>query len=169
MSIFDGITNYAVANKGNDEGYRHLREEACKLRESWLDILQGPEIAERFADLCRDDEDRFLEINYGSDPNAKHVGGKRDGQWKYRTLLPQAYNTAKTSLTKALDAGIDPAGVGKTELDKLRTQATQNKKSPQELVTDAIDTLFTRLSKVTGVEAHKYAETIREGLTSRGY
>lgn len=165
MSILDGITNYAVANKGSEEGYRHVREAAVKV------FIDYPVELRRdlFEEQCRVDEDEFLEINYSGDPKAKHESGKRKGEWKYRTLLPHAYNTAKNSLAKGLEAGLNPDGLGKSDLEKQTRTATQVRKSPRELVIEAVDLLFKRYDALTAAEDKRECERLlNQRIAERG-
>ena len=63
------------------------------------------------------DEDKWMEDYHGSDPEAKHTGGKiRAGTWKYRTYLPNPYTSAKSILGTCLDKGISVEGKTKKEL-----------------------------------------------------
>lgn len=120
-NIFDSISRYAVAGKANDDAYDRLRDGAVKSYNAFTDA------SVRRADFeatCRDAEDEFCEINYAGDPKAKHTAGNRKGQWKYRTLLPAAYSSAKSALAGALGDGVDPAGIAKSALTKARAEAT---------------------------------------------
>ena len=165
MSILDGINNYAVSNKGSEEGYRHLRDRAAAL----FNDLQAT-AADVFMIECNEAEDTFCQTNYANDPDARHTKGRRKGQWKKRTLLPQSYNTAKSALYSALEAGIDPAGLGKTALDKVRKERTQRIKTPAQLVNETIETLFKRLDKVEDPTLRtSFCDIIVNGLRDRGY
>ena len=63
------------------------------------------------------DEDKWMEDYHGSDPDAKHPGGKiRAGTWKYRTYLPNPYTSAKSIIGTCLDKGISVEGKTKKEL-----------------------------------------------------
>jgi len=158
MSIFNGITNYAVAGKGATEGYRHVREAAEKINEEYFEPEQR---VEAFLQKCREAEDEFMEVNYGNDPEAKHDKGKRKGEWKYRSYLPQAYNTAKSALKNALEAGVDPSGFGKTELEKETRKVTTVKKTPDELLAAAVELVIKRFDNAGPTAQHDAINKLR--------
>lgn len=77
---------------------------------------------EAWEEYLKPDEDRWMEDNFGSDPDAKHKGGKvRAGTWKYRSYMPNPYTSAKSVLGSCLDKGIDVTGRGKSELQGMLT------------------------------------------------
>lgn len=72
----------------------------------------------------RHGEDKWCEENYGAmKEQAQHQKGKRAGEWKYRTLLPNPYTSAKNVIAKAIEVGVDPAGMGKSALNKAKKEA----------------------------------------------
>jgi len=166
MSIFDSITNYAVSGKGADEGYRHVREVAVEV---FNEFLNKDERLDAFSVKCREGEDEFMEANYLKDPNAKHTAGKRKGEWKYRTYLPGSYNTAKSALNNALEAGVDPAGVGKTALEKATRKVTQVQRTPWQLAEEAAALLLKRLDKLDPSNAGVIAAKVQAELISKNY
>jgi len=71
-----------------------------------------------YLDSLKEDEDRWMEDNFGEDPKAKHSGkGKRLG-WKYRTYMPGKYWNARTLIANAIDKGINVTGKGKSSLQR---------------------------------------------------
>jgi len=160
-TIYESISSYAVAGKAGENAYDKLRDQAAMSRRVY------PEPSEAVADFekdCRAAEDEFMAVNYGSDPAAKHGAGPKVGEWKYRTYLPRAYSTAKSALAKALAADIDPAGKGKTELDKVRAEKTSKSRSPDERIDAALTTLINALNELSGSDADAARARIRERL-----
>jgi len=103
------------------------------------------------------DEDKWMEDYHGSDPEAKHTGGKiRAGTWKYRTYLPNPYTSAKSILGTCLDKGISVEDKTKKEL-----QDTINGKVPgsTELAPDSNVEKFKRSWK----KCVRYYESTTEG------
>jgi len=68
-------------------------------------------------------EDAWCEDNFGAVMEARHAKGKKAGQWKYRTILPNPYTSAKSILGTAIELGINTLGVGKTEIQKAIKKA----------------------------------------------
>lgn len=149
MSIFNSISKYALGKRSDDDAYSDLRDVAVDAQAS---SDEPADRVIRFEHDAREGETEFMTVNYGNNADAVHTRGKRKGEWKYRSYLPRSYSTAKSALKKGLEAGQDVAGVGKTELEKKTRAATVQRKSPTELVADAIATLFWRLDKLEGVE-----------------
>jgi len=103
------------------------------------------------------DEDKWMEDQYGSDPDAKHKGGAiRKGTWKYRTYLPNPYSSAKSILGTCLDKGISVEGRTKKEL-----QDAINGKVPgsTELAPDSNVNKFERSWR----KCKRYYESLTEG------
>lgn len=117
MSIYEIIQDAVIVEKGKglvktttDNFFASLRntitEGKYATRETWEDYL-------------RVDEDRWMEDNFGDEPDAKHKSGaKRKDTWKY-SLLPKPYQSAKSVLSRALERGFDVDGKGKTELENM--------------------------------------------------
>lgn len=133
-TIFGSITKYAVAGAASTDAFAELREAAVDLIADNAHAMDPPQIAEMFGDVCRDAEDSFMETNYATDPDAKHTAGKRNGQWKYRTFLPPAYSSAKTEITKGIEAGLDIQDKGKSALAKERKAATSTPETDGEKI-----------------------------------
>jgi len=69
-------------------------------------------------------EDEWCEQEYGDlKDKAQHQGGKRAGEWKYRTILPNPYTSAKNVIGKALERGVDVRGKGKSAIQKESKEA----------------------------------------------
>lgn len=69
-------------------------------------------------------EDAYCEENFADvEEQAKHQKGKRKGEWKYRTLLPGPYTSAKSVIGKALERGVDVRGKGKSQIQKESNEA----------------------------------------------
>lgn len=158
--VFDSISGYAVSGKASDAAYNGLRDQAALS----FTLFADPTLAaEDFASDCRSAEDEFMSVNYASDANAKHTSGKKQGEWKYRTYLPQAYNSAKSALIKAMEAGINPANKGKTALDKARAEKTSKPRSPEERIESALTTIINAIAEMSA----DTAETAREDIKRR--
>lgn len=164
-SVFNSISKYAVSGKASDEAYADLRDVAV---EAFEGAVEPEDRALLFADLVSPGEDEFMRVNYDANPDARHAKGKRKGQWKYRTFLPHAYNTAKSALTSGLAAGVDPTGLGKTDLEKQTKQVVTTKKSPVALLTDAVDLYFKRYAKVTAQEQYESVQLVLERFNKAG-
>lgn len=91
MGILESINGYAVSVEADKNGYSTLIESAinsgCTSKGDWDTYCYGGEV-------------QFCEQEYASDPNARK---KSTGEWKFRTLLPQAYTSAKSVIGTALD------------------------------------------------------------------
>lgn len=137
--VYGSISKYAVSKVADKEAYADLRDVAvgaiCTFPNSPDDA------ANVFAIECREGETEFMEVNYGSDPEAKHQTGKRTGEWKFRTFLPGSYSSSKSELVKGLQAGIDPAGLGKTALNKARVTSTKVERTVEEKFEDYLGKL----------------------------
>jgi len=158
-TIFDSISGYAVAGKADDDAYNKLRDVAV----ASFNMSEDPDRRrEDFEHICREAEDEFCEVNYAGDPKAKHTAGKRKGQWKYRTLLPGAYSSARSTLAGALGDGVNPAGMGKTAVSKARGEA-KGGVDPSEKIRKAKIALRNALAKLD--ETNPAGAAIeREGL-----
>ena len=137
--VYGSISKYAVSNVADKEAYSDLREVATAAAASFP--YQPDDAAIAFNNECRDGENEFMEVNYGSDPEAKHTSGKRAGEWKFRTFLPNSYCSSKTELAKGLQAGIDPAGLGKSALNKARLASTKTERTAEEQFEDYLGKL----------------------------
>lgn len=114
--LLDSINRYAVAGAANEDAYKGLRDTASHVFDTEVPQNRVP----AFDLFTGEAETEFMELNYSQDDKAMHRKGSRAGQWKYRTYLPKGYSSAKSGLRKALGEGINPAGKGKTELEKER-------------------------------------------------
>jgi len=161
-NVFDSISGYAVSGKATDNAYNTLSNAAAACFSAFDG--DGPLAAADFADDCRKAEDEFMQINYASDAKARHVGGKKAGQWKYRSYLPQSYNSAKSALHKALEAGIDPTGLGKTALDKKRSEKTSTPRSAEERIERALTTIINAINELSMDDADEQRALIKERL-----
>lgn len=132
-STLESISKYAVSTMADKDAFAELRSVAEQVRKDYPGIMEQYDV---FMGKCRDGEDEFMQINYGNDPDAKHTSGKRNGQWKYRTYLPKGYNTAKLELGKALEAGTAVTGLGKTAINKARTETTKRERTVEECIAD---------------------------------
>lgn len=84
-----------------------------------LDNTCSPEVQRvTWESTLRHGEDKWLEDNFSEMPEAKHKKGKREGQWKYRTLLPNPYTSAKSVIGNAIEKGISVVGKGKSAIQK---------------------------------------------------
>lgn len=73
-------------------------------------------------------EDEYMENTQGNNPNAKF----KDGRWKYRTYLPQKYNSSKSLVGCAIDEGIQFGGSeSKKDIEELR-KAKKAEETPQK-------------------------------------
>lgn len=143
--VFGSISKYAVSTVADKEAYTDLRDVAV---EALKTFPRFDDAAETFRTECEAGETEFMEINYGSDPDAKHVSGKRNGQWKFRSYLPNSYSSSKTELVKGLEAGIDPAGLGKSDLNKQRTETTKAERTVEEKIADYVGKLNRAINSI---------------------
>ena len=128
-NIVDSISRYAVAGAATDDAYSGLRDAASQVYMNHpLDVRE-----DMFREQCHSAECEFMEINYSNVVTAKHQSGKRVGQWKFRTYLPNAYSTAKTELAKALGEGLDPTGKSKLDLARQRKKNAGPKSTIDEV------------------------------------
>jgi hypothetical protein len=144
--VFGSISKYAVSKHADTEAYTDLRAVAT------TNLMQFPTdpyvAAESFKTDCNTGEREFMEVNYANEPDAKHSGGKRAGQWKYRTYLPGSYSSAKTELVKGLEAGLDPTGMGKSALNKARTETTKKDRDVYEKIDDYLGKLNRAINSI---------------------
>jgi hypothetical protein len=92
------------------------------------DVNLTPEENRKFWESSlRVGEDMWCNENFGDISEAKHDKGKRAGEWKYRTILPNPYTSAKSVIGTAIELGIDPKGKGKTELQKAIKEKKEGK------------------------------------------
>jgi hypothetical protein len=162
-AIFDSISGYAVSGKATEDAYGRLNESASLTYQAFRGDPDGA-FATFEAD-CRRAEDDFMETNYAGDPNAKHDKGKRAGEWKYRSYLPGAYSTAKTELSKALQVGVDPKGLGKTEIAKQRKAKTTTPSTPIDRVNKALSQIMNAINELPQAEAEAVRDHIRDVLS----
>ena len=69
---------------------------------------------DEFMKRCRESEDEWCSQYHSDNPDAK----KSNGDWKYRTLLPVSYSSAKSVIGKSLNAGIALENKSKSQLEK---------------------------------------------------
>lgn len=160
-TIFDSITKYAVAGHATDNAYNDLRDVAAEVHSEYGDIDNR---CGAFEERCRIGENDFMDANYHGVEEARHKTGKRKGEYKFRTYLPRSYCTAKSAINKAMGAGIDPAGVGKSALEKATKAVSASVKSQQQLVREAWVTFTKRLEKLELSEAIPFVITARADL-----
>lgn len=133
-TAFESISKYAVSKVADKDAFNDLRTVAEKVAVMFPSDASMQ--ASVFNDECRSGETEFMEVNYSTDPDAKHTNGKRNGQWKFRTYLPKSYSSAKCEIGKALEAGVDVAGLGKTAIKKERTSVTKQERTVEEIIAD---------------------------------
>lgn len=151
MSTLDSINKYAVGSKANEEAYADLRATASACYVADHSYSEGP-AQDLFTEATNAAEIEFMDLNYSNDPDAVHTKGARKGTYKFRTYLPRAYSTARSTLSKALGAGIDPSDMGKTALEKKYKELTATTKSPETLVQEALATLLNRIDQLPAAD-----------------
>lgn len=144
-NVFDSISKYAVSGVASDEAYADLRGVAEEAYRVWTG--EDARVNE-FNAVTQRGEDEFMECNYNDQPKAKHTTGKRKGEWKYRTYLPKSYSSAKSSLRKALEAGIDPTGQGKSAVEKATKKTAVTAMSPEDKAKRALGALIKALNEM---------------------
>lgn len=164
-SLFDAISGYAVAGKAKEGAYATLRAQAIHSREAYP---SDPERAALYFETeCRAAETDFMVVNYSNEPKAihdKNGKGYTKGDWKYRTYLPQGYNSAKSSLAAAIRADLDPAGVGKNELDAKRREKTSTPRKPADRIESALTTIINALAEMGELDAEAQRAYIADRL-----
>jgi len=120
VSVYHALDAYKVGcelretitNKLNGE-YNKLQEYIGHLRHRRIETR--PEIEGVLTEI----ETYWLEDRYEkAEPFVT-----ADGKWKYRTLLPKGYSSAKSVLLSAVELNVFGVGVGKSELEKRIREA----------------------------------------------
>lgn len=88
------------------------------LRDSTSSYGSGKDQRELWEAGLRIGEDTWCENNFYDVPEAKHTRGKLAGTWKYRTILPGPYTSAKSVLGTAIERGTAIETKGKSALQK---------------------------------------------------
>jgi len=163
--VYGSISKYAVSKVADKEAYSDLRDVAASCALNFPFDANDATLA--FNSECREGENEFMEVNYGGDPKAKHQTGKRAGEWKFRTFLPNSYSSSKTELVKGLQAGIDPTGLGKSALNKARTAQTKVERTVEERFEDYLGKLARHIIGIDddGLRQH-YRETALRRLST---
>lgn len=163
--VYGSISKYAVSKVADKEAYSDLRDVAANCALSFP--FDANDAALAFNNECREGEADFMEVNYGGDPEAKHTSGKRAGEWKFRTFLPNSYSSSKSELVKGLQAGIDPAGLGKTALNKARVASTKVERTAEEKFEDYLGKLERVIESIDdAVLRQNYRETAIRRLST---
>jgi len=133
------IEQYAVSEATSSNGWNALTtmvaENHIHERTSFELQLESGEI-------------EFMEQHYGDDPDAKFTGGVKKGTWKFRSYLPKAYTSAKGTLAKAMEVGVDMLDGNGMPLGKSALQKAINSVPVPSITTDAWDVAVKELVKV---------------------
>lgn len=116
-------------------------------------------------------EDEYMEQEFGDEPAAK----KKNGEWKYRTYLPQAYTSAKAVICTAFDLGVDMFdedgdGLGKSAIQKAtkEAKASTDSKSDQEKASIQANNLYHALRKLDEHERNEVLQAFSEAAVNGG-
>jgi hypothetical protein len=102
------ITLYGIGQRSQENAWTELQKNLASLGESIT--------KEDFYEWLNIGEVQYMEKYYANETNAK----TRKGKWKFRTYLPKAYISAKSTIGSALEHGlqVEAAMFPKTELAK---------------------------------------------------
>lgn len=132
IELFEG------QEKIHGDAFRQLRNIAANLRDSGGSL-------ENFKHTCRNLENEYLIKKYPDFVNQPVTKDgiallTKKGGWRYRALLPNAYVSAKSILTRAFSKGVD-LRLGKSAIQKaLRLPGTGAKHTFQYYMRKAVDT-----------------------------
>lgn len=126
MNILESIVQYDVAAESDSQAYNNLVITCYNA---------GINGKQEWESTCRGYEDEYMATFHADTEGAQ----KKDGSWKYRTLLPGAYTSAKSVIGSALDAGIPIVDseinpIGKSALQKqINTSKAEDKEEKTNL------------------------------------
>lgn len=153
--LFDIIDAYNAGEKVRDVVTTTLSGEYNKLRDyviefERLSVDEDPEILDAF---LLSEETSWLETKYEKVEPYIH----KNGSWKYRTLLPKSYSSAKSVVLKGKELGILNHSLGKSALEKLikeklRESIIHTPLTSQELVVNMLSHALTHLSSAVGTD-----------------
>ena len=139
-TVYEAINDAILAEQGH--GIVKNSEEQCYNKLRSIQEQNNYPNSTYYLENLKEDEDRWMEDNFGDDPKAKHSGrGKRSG-WKYRTYMPGKYWNARTVIANAIDKGIDVTGKGKSQL-----QNEVSGKVPSDSSTETTSTNLDKFKK----------------------
>jgi hypothetical protein len=135
--VYEAINDAVLAEQGY--GIVKNSEEQCYNKLRSIQEQNKFVYGSSFLEVLKEDEDRWMEDNFGEDPKAKHSGkGKRSG-WKYRTYMPGKYWNARTVIANAIDKHIDVTGKGKSQLQNEVSGKTPKDDSSTETTSSNMD------------------------------
>lgn len=136
----DAESGKEIAKQAGEDMYALLRDSATG-------YTAGVDQRTMWEGQLRIGEDRWCETNFGDVPEAKHVKGKLAGTWKYRTILPGPYTSAKSVIGTAIERG--STGIFTKGKSALQKENNSRKDDPEYLLEEFKKTINKALTLYT--------------------
>lgn len=144
-NAFEAITQFSVGERSTGDAWN-------KLVLSCADVVSTKE---DLNDYLLPYEEKFMETFFSEEPTAKTNSGK----WKFRTFMPKAYPSAKSTIGSALEVGISlldennnpvPKSIIAKQIKLAKSDSTE--KTPYEKAVGHINSINNLLPKMSEEE-----------------